>query len=162
MSKDKILRNFAESLYIEIDKDGKRRHSLRYISKLLKQKYDKKVHFDTVGKWSKRYQWDEKIKGVKNAIIKTTLPADDVTIQEKILYDLAKDYKNATTLANIGYDCIFKKYDGQPANLSIKESIYAIKVGTEIKNRLMGFNEDSGINDPEPQTFKIEDQILKF
>lgn len=145
-SKQKII-NYAKSLYTQYNSEGKKLYSLRNISAKIQLKFSKKYHNTTILEWSKKYDWNklnEKIK--QQSIEKAT--EEKFTTEEKLIESesdkLAKDYKNAENLANVGYSVVIEAYKGKECSLiSVRDALTAIKTGTDIKFRIMQIPESS-------------------
>jgi len=146
-NKQKII-DYAKSLYTQYDSEGKKPYSLRNIELKISQKFHKKFTYRTVKNWAEKYNWDklnEKIK--QQSIEKAT--EEKFTKEEQLIEKesdkLAKDYKNAETLANIGYKIVIEAYSGSEcALISVRDALSAIKTGTDIKFRIMEVPEKSG------------------
>ena len=148
MSFKKEIREFAQVLYNQYDSDGKRSYSLRKIEAEILEKYTQKVSFRNIKKWADKYEWDEinaKIK--QQAILKAET---GFTTAEQVVEaetdKLAKDYKNAENLANIGLNVILAAYKENPKNINIRDALAAIKTGTDIKFRIQDIPESDTFN----------------
>jgi len=145
-SKQKII-DFAKELYLQYDNEGNKVFSLRDIATKIIQKFDKKLTAQTVKNWADKKDWNKinaKIK--QQSIIKAKdakFTADEIVI-EKESDKLAKTYKYAEQLENIGFDIATKSYSGQEhALISFDQSLRAIKLGTDIKMRIMEIPDDN-------------------
>jgi len=163
MAIDKIIVDFAQTLYSKIDATGKRVHSFRSISNLIQTKFNKKINYSTISLWPKKFNWNEKNDKIKQVAIETALPVDEIQSHQDLIFDVVKDYKNAAVLANIGYDALMKNHKKQPTNLTVKDAMNAIKIGTEIKNKLRGVTDPGGKSELEPITWNLgKDRIMTF
>lgn len=157
---------YAKWLYIMYNSEGKKLHSLRDIAEKIKQKFNKSVNYSTVLNWAKKYDWNklnEKIK--QQSIEKAT---EEKFTKEEQLIDaesdkLAKDYKNAENLANIGFSVALNAYKKKEAHSQIdfRDAMAAIRLGTDIKFRIQDMPESK----PESkikQVFKIGNQEIEF
>lgn len=139
-NKQKII-DYAKLLYMQYDSKGKKSYSLRDIEQKISQNFHKTFTYRTVKNWSEKYDWNklnEKIK--QQSIEKAT--EEKFTKEEQLIEKesdkLAKDYKNAEKLADIGYDVVIEAYDGKECSLiSVRDAMTAIKTGTDIKFRIM-------------------------
>ena len=145
-NKDKII-EYAKELYSQYDSEGKKVHSLRDIAKIMYQKHNKNVTYVTIRRWSKKYDWDKLNEKIKQQSIEKAKD-EKFTSEEKIIEaesdKLAKDYKNAENLANVGFSIIAKAYKEEKEHpvISVKDALTAIKLGTDIKFRISGINEE--------------------
>ena len=156
---------YAKGLYLKYDSEGKKLHSLRKIAEMIQQKLNKSVNYSTVLNWSKKYEWNklnEKIK--QQSIEKAT---EEKFTKEEQLIDaesdkLAKDYKNAENLANIGFSIALNAYKDKTHSLiDFRDAMAAIRLGTDIKFRIQDMPESK----PESkikQVFKIGNQEIEF
>jgi len=147
MSKKDNIVEFAKELYLQYDTEGKKVYSLRSISTEIQQKFDKKIHCSTVSNWAKKHDWDKINEKIKQQSIEKAKD-EKFTSEEKIIEaesdKLAKDYKNAENLANVGFSIIAKAYKEKKEHpvISVKDALTAIKLGTDIKFRISGINEE--------------------
>ena len=152
--RDKI-KEFAKDLYTQYDNEGKKKYSFRDISTEIQQRFNKKIHYSTIQKWSKdpEQNWDglnQKIK--QHAIQKAN--DERFTAEEKIIdarsEDLAEVYKYAKLMNQIGTDVMSKTYKGEPhKHITFKEAIAAARTGANIIFRL------NDIPDPETNSTGI-------
>ena len=148
MKSDKI-KDFAKDLYLQYDEDGTKSFSLREISTEILQKFNKKIHFSTIKNWRIKGEWDklnEKIKQQSIEKAKDEKFTTEEQITESKSDDLAKTYKHASTLENIGFDTIFKTHSGTKTNLTVKDALTALKYATEIKMRINDIKDPSAGN----------------
>ena len=137
----KTIQNYAEELYSEYDSEGKKIHSLREIIELIKQKFNKNYTHCTIRNWAAKFGWDESNAAIKQLSISKAVD-EKFTTQEKIIEtksdEMAKDYKNAQQLANVGYKIVLDAYQGKEHEIiKVRDAISAIKLGTDIKFRIL-------------------------
>jgi len=139
--KKKIV-EFAKELYISYDSDGKRLYPFRTISSKIKLKFDKQVHFSTIINWSKKFDWDKLNDRIKQQSIEKAKD-NDFTKEEQLVEQestkLAKDYKNAENLANVGFGIVFEAYKGNKSKnnlINVRDGLSAIRLGMDIKFRI--------------------------
>ena len=152
---------YAEELYCSYNADGTRSFTLREISKALEKKFKKSTHYSTVKSWADKFEWDKLNARIKQQSIEKAkkLPEQKFTVSEQLVEvesdKLAKDYKNAENMANIGYNVINKTYAGtKNPHINIKDAISLVKLGSEIKFRIQGL--------PEPDEKQINVNINQF
>ena len=56
---------FAKELYFVVDSEGKRVNTWESISKQILKKFKLEIHFTTIQKWSKKYDWESLFEKVK-------------------------------------------------------------------------------------------------
>jgi len=145
-NKQKII-DYAKSLYTQYNSEGKKLYSLRDIEQKITQKFHKTFTYRTVKNWAEKYDWNKLNEKIKQQSIEKAEEkkfTKEEQLIEKESDKLAKDYKNAETLANIGYKIVIEAYDGKEHSLiSVRDAMTAIKIGTDIKFRIMEIPEKS-------------------
>ena len=141
---------YAETLYCSYNPDGERTYTLREISKLVEKKFNKSTHYSTIKNWADKFGWDKLNARIKQQSIEKAkdLPEPKMSLTEKLIEvesdKLAKDYKNAENMANIGYNVINKAYKGEKAKfINVKDAISLVKLGSDIKFRIQGLPEQN-------------------
>ena len=144
--KQKII-DFAKDLYLQYDANGNKVYSLRDNSTKIQQKFNKKINYSTIKNWAEKYKWNATLEKTKQyGIEKAT--QENLTKEEQLIEsksnELAKNFKNAKTLSDIGYTIIFDAYKSKKEHplISIKDALTAIKMGTDIQFRLMEIPEN--------------------
>ncbi len=139
--KKKIV-EFAKELYLTYGADGKRLYAFRDISTKILKKFDKKLHFSTIGNWAVKYDWVKLNDRIKQQSIEKA-KNDNFSKEEQLVEQestkLAKDYKNAENLANVGFGVVFEAYKGNKSKnnlINVRDGLSAIRLGMDIKFRI--------------------------
>lgn len=97
MSYDPKIKNEARDLFLLVDKQGKRQHSLNEIAAIISKKFRKKIHRSTIHTWKESEDWDSDFVKMKKYGIKRAEQADDELLFQKSS-DIASFYKIAKGL----------------------------------------------------------------
>ena len=167
MAYDENIINYAKGLYLQVNDNEKKVYSLRDISNILLKKFNIKVSYATISFWSKQGNWKNEFEILKNANKKKEVVSIDKQtehLDNKFLSDLLKDYKNAQMLTNIGYDSVLKIYKKEKVNVSMQHALNAIKIGSEIKDRIRGLPEltEDKEKEDKPTVWKFGDNYIEF
>ena len=114
--KDTII-EYARDLFLEVDDNGKKKHTFEFISESIQKKFKKAAHYSTIAKWSVRYDWGllfEKIKmaGIERAT-QTPQQRENSIIDEKSQV-IADIYKSNKQLQSISKNTLMARATGQP------------------------------------------------
>ena len=138
----------AKELYLEINKDGKRKYSITEIAEKINNKYKNNINRTTVFRWSKKYCWQElytKMKqyGLEKALEIQEEEEEDVMIEEKIIEkesdvfaEIFRDYK---ILFDFSKKTIKERFK-TPDEISNNDLIKLMKISSDV---LMDFHKDS-------------------
>ncbi|MGC9100866.1 MAG: hypothetical protein ACP5HC_06380 [Caldisericum sp.] len=136
ISKDEEVLEFAKELYLTPDEQGGHKYSLRDISTAIRQKFDKVIHFATIGNWAKKYGWDKLWEqATKEGITRAVKTDQNKTLEEQFKEAIAKrkeqDFLIATGLKELGFQ--FVKEHGFSSTI---EALKAIEVGLKYTQEL--------------------------
>lgn len=142
--RNKII-EYARELFCVVDSSGKRVYSFEDITIKIFQKFNKKYSKPTIKKWSVDFNFDKTFEEIKKEAVKKAIKSESGKIEDIIQKQseiLAKEFKNADNLANIGYKIFFDYYQNKEHDyIDEKTAIQAIKLGTDIKHRIMSIPE---------------------
>jgi ribosomal protein S24E len=108
---------FAKRLYLEVNHDGKKTHTWDNISKNILKKYKLEIHFTTIQKWSKRYDWENLFEKLKMAGIekgKQQLQEKENKLIDEKSQLVADIYKSNKTLQNLSQRTLTARLLGKP------------------------------------------------
>jgi hypothetical protein len=91
--KKRRLIEYAQSLYLLADENGKRLHTLQKISDEIRKKYKKTINQSTIGKWAKDNQWEALFQAGRNLAVSVANDKKSETeqeIKEAISSDIAE------------------------------------------------------------------------
>jgi len=162
--KQKII-DYAKDLYLQYDSEGRKVFSLRDIVEKLLQEGYKKVTHQTIKRWSEKYDWNKLNEKVKQHSI-SKAEKEKLTTEEQIIEKesdkLAETYKNAESLEKVGFAVVFDAYKGKENKLiSTKDALTAIKLGTDIKLRILSIPESETIQNVKINMAEITDEELQ-
>ena len=115
-SKKLQIIEFAKELYFVVDADGKKVYTWESISKQVLKKFKLEIHFTTIQKWSKRYDWDSLFEKIKMAGIekgKQQLQEKEKQIIDEKSQIIADIYKSNKQLQKISQQTILARLMGQ-------------------------------------------------
>jgi len=145
ISTKQTIVEFARSLYMEVDSEGKKIHTWRSISTLIQKKFKKEVNYSTVAKWATKYDWESTFEKIKMAGIERS--KSEMQDKEKELIDeksavIADIYKSNKNIQRLSQQVILSRLTGK----ELKDSAGNI-VSTDISNadliRLLQHSEQS-------------------
>ncbi len=151
MAASQTIKDFAKSLYLSRDSEGKRQYSLRDITNEIEREYSKKITHTTISRWSKDGDWDMLLQQIVQFAIAKNAHNEDFTAEEQIIEaranDLAEVYKYGVQLTQIGTSVIQNSFKNNPhKNITNRDALVAIRTGANIMVRL---NDIAGGNDKE-------------
>lgn len=144
MAVSKKTKDFAKSLYLSRDEEGKRKYSLRDISREIEQEFNRKYSHVTIGNWAKEGDWDRILQKAVQFGIQQASDCQ-LTTEEQIIEhaanDLAEVYKYGKVLSQIGTDVLQRAYRPtaeRPLHkvISVRDALLAVRTGAAIMARL--------------------------
>jgi hypothetical protein len=113
--KRKII-EFAQSLYLEVNDEGNKIHTWDSISKSIQKRFKQEIHYSTIAKWSKKYDWENLFSKIKMAGIergKEQLQEKENKIIDERAQTIADIYKSNKQLQSLSQKTILARLTGQ-------------------------------------------------
>jgi hypothetical protein len=99
------VKEYAKELYVSVDENGNKKHTLRQIAELIQQKTNKKINYTTIGQWADDGDWDKILLKAMQHGIKTAHKTSE-EINTELIEEQGKDiaflYGAAKTALEIG------------------------------------------------------------
>jgi organic radical activating enzyme len=114
--KEKIIQ-YAKILYLEVNADGNRVNTFESISHKVHKKFTIEIHYSTIVKWSKKYDWENTFIKIKQAGIekgKEQLQEKENKLIDEKAQAIADIYKGNKTIQKIAQQTLISRLTGQP------------------------------------------------
>jgi hypothetical protein len=147
-SKKEKIKEYAKSLFLEVNAEGKKINTWEAISKNILKKFKLEIHFTTIQKWSKRYDWEITFEKLKMAGIergKEQLQQKENQIIDEKANTIADIYQANKRLQKLAQQTILAQMTGQ--KLTDKDgNIINCNVGNTDVIRLIQHSENTLLN----------------
>ena len=159
--KQEAFHEFAKNMFLELDQEGKQAYTFEIISNAIQNKFKKKVHYSTIAKWAKKFEWYRLLSETKSFSVQKAIQNQDE--KDRIIQSAKADHASMyfSSLANaykILEDELNRRKNETPLQIYSVDTDKLISAMTKIFDRLANFLEIKG------QTVedKIQTLIDKF
>jgi organic radical activating enzyme len=168
--KDKI-KDFAKSLFLEVNAEGNKIHTWDSISKAVLKRFKLEIHFTTIQKWSKKYDWASTYEKLKMAGIERgqeQLQEKENKLIDEKAQTIADIYKSNKTIQRIASQSIIAKLMGQPLKNSegnpiettLRDEVIA-RVLEKAENTLLSLHDKKAVDTQKTDYTGIDVRIIK-
>ncbi len=147
-AKKEKIRNYAKDLYFQVDDEGHKINTWEGISKAVLKHFKILIHFTTIQKWSKKYDWEDTFEKIKMAGIergKEKFQEKENQIIDEKANTIADIYKSNKNLQKIAQQTLLARLTDQPIKDSSGKEIKA-DVGNTDLIRLIQHSETTLLN----------------
>lgn len=150
----------AKNLFFDCDETGKQKNTFRSISTKIYKDTGKDIHFSTIAKWEKKYNWSKLLQDAKNLGLYKA-QQEEIEEQKKILSgavseevikqakaeEQSKHYKALDNVFSMGYNELARRWKEEPERFKEVRTGELLDLMTKTLDRLKGFFGDDDKKD---------------
>ena len=142
MSYNSDIKNKAKELYLEVDKNGRRKNTLPYIKKILERKFNVEIHRSSLHYWKKQDNWDDEFIKMKQYGVEKAKQREVEQLYKKA-DDIARLYNIMKGLNIQASNKLLDHLDSQDKETHFRDLVQLLKHTSSIMVELQG-NKQSG------------------